>query len=269
MFDEIASYLYSVDSNAIAVFWSAFFIVFSILALFVIEAITPHHARREHNDIVGFIYAVVGVVYAVLIGAVAVGVNENYNKVSEIVVKENSAAANIYKLSNNFSKIDQERIQEAMFDYMKLVIEQEWPQMNAGIIPTTGGWAPLNKLISTLHEFKIESTKESVFFTELVTQLDQLNNIRRDRIFMSGESLDLPLYSMIFAGAFICIIGSLLFGGTKPYSHMPITLLLALMIALIISTIFTLDKPFRGGIAITAHPFELTYHLLQETKGKY
>jgi hypothetical protein len=86
---------------------------------------------------------------------------------------------------------------------------------------------------------------------------------------MSGESLDFPLYSMIFAGGFICIIGSLLFGGIKPYSHMPITLLLALMIALIISTIFTLDRPFRGGTAISPHPFELTYHLLQETKGKY
>ena len=233
------------------------------------ERVMPHELRRSHNDIVGFVYAVIGVVYAVLIGAVAIGAWENFNKASEMVVRENSAAANIYKLANNFGKPDQEKIQDAMFDYMKLVIEEEWPQMKAGILPEAGGWAPLNNLISKLHEFKVDSNKEGVLFTELVTQLDQLNNIRRERIFMSGESIHPSLYLMIIAGAFICITGCLMFGGAKVFSHLPVTILLSLMIALILATIFSLDRPFRGELSISAHPFELTYHLLQETKGKY
>ncbi len=269
MFESIVSYLYSIDTTWIAVLFSLFFISFSILALFLMQLTIPHHQRREHNDIVGFVYAVIGVIYAVLIGAVAIGSWDNFKKASEVVIRENSAAANIYKLSNNFNKSDQEKIGEAMFSYMKLVIEEEWPQMQAGILPTTGGWAPLNNLISTLNTFKVETRKDSALYSELVSQLDQLNNIRRERIFMSGESIHPSLYLMIIMGAFICIVGCLLFGGIQPFSHLPITILLSFMIGLLLSTIFALDRPFRGGLAISAHPFELTYHLLQETKGKY
>ncbi|NDB67997.1 MAG: DUF4239 domain-containing protein [Methylocystaceae bacterium] len=269
MFESIVRFLYSIETTWVAVLFSGFFIGFAIVAAIVMQKAISNDRRRESNDIVGFVYAVIGVVYAVLIGAVAIGAWENFKKASETVVRENNIAANIYKLANNFDKADREKISDSMFGYMKLVIEEEWPQMQAGILPTTGAWVPLNNLISNLSSFNVESNKDSVLFSELVSQLDQLNNVRRERIFMSGESIHPSLYLMIIAGAFICIAGCLLFGGIQPYSHLPVTILLSFMIGLLLSTIFALDRPFRGGLAISAHPFELTYQLLQESKGKF
>ena len=41
-------------------------------ATFALEKLVPAKKRAEHNDVVGFVYAVIGVSYAVLLGLVVI-----------------------------------------------------------------------------------------------------------------------------------------------------------------------------------------------------
>ena len=43
------------------------------------QRLVPIAVRRQHNDVAGFIYAVLGVVYAVLLGLMVVAVWEEWN----------------------------------------------------------------------------------------------------------------------------------------------------------------------------------------------
>ena len=45
--------------------------------LILVQRLVPNEVRRQHNDVAGFIYAVLGVVYAVLLGLVVVAVWSN------------------------------------------------------------------------------------------------------------------------------------------------------------------------------------------------
>ena len=47
--------------------------------LILVQRVVPIEVRRQHNDVAGFIYAVLGVVYAVLLGLMVVAVWEEWN----------------------------------------------------------------------------------------------------------------------------------------------------------------------------------------------
>jgi hypothetical protein len=46
----------------------------------VVQRLVPVTVRREHNDVAGFIYAVLGVIYAVLLALVVIAVWEQFDR---------------------------------------------------------------------------------------------------------------------------------------------------------------------------------------------
>jgi hypothetical protein len=46
----------------------------AVIGLAVVQRLVPVTTRKEHNDVAGFIYAVIGVIYAVLLALVVIAV---------------------------------------------------------------------------------------------------------------------------------------------------------------------------------------------------
>ena len=60
----------------------------------------PAQTRQQHNDVAGFIYAALGVIYAVLIALVVIAVWEEFQAASETVEQEANALAEIAWLAD-------------------------------------------------------------------------------------------------------------------------------------------------------------------------
>ena len=58
--------------------------------LILVQRLVPIEVRRQHNDVAGFIYAVLGVVYAVLLGLTVVAVWEEWNAAADSADQEAS-----------------------------------------------------------------------------------------------------------------------------------------------------------------------------------
>ena len=52
-------------------------VVVAVVGLVLVQRLVPTERRKEHNDVAGFIYAVLGVAYAVLLGLILIAVWEN------------------------------------------------------------------------------------------------------------------------------------------------------------------------------------------------
>jgi hypothetical protein len=50
----------------------------AVVGLWTVQRAVPSSLRREHNDVAGFIYEVVGVIYAVLLALVVIVVWEEH-----------------------------------------------------------------------------------------------------------------------------------------------------------------------------------------------
>src|SRR3712207_9437219 len=66
----------------VATFYEVLIVLLAILVavggLVLVEHLVPWQVRQQHNDVAGFIYAVLGVVYAVLLGFVTIAVWEDF-----------------------------------------------------------------------------------------------------------------------------------------------------------------------------------------------
>jgi uncharacterized membrane protein YgaE (UPF0421/DUF939 family) len=68
----------------------------SLIGLELVHRLVPAQSRQPHNDVAGFIYAALGVIYAVLLALVVISVWEEYQAASETVEQEANSVAEIF-----------------------------------------------------------------------------------------------------------------------------------------------------------------------------
>ena len=65
-------------------------VLIAVTGLTMVQRLVPLQLRKEHNDVAGFIYAVLGVIYAVLIALVVIAVWEDFAAARDTVERESS-----------------------------------------------------------------------------------------------------------------------------------------------------------------------------------
>ena len=87
----------------------------------------PTASRQQHNDVAGFIYAVLGVIYAVLLALVVIAVWEDFGRARETVESEANATAEIFWLAHRLPEPERRQVQELARSYAREVVHKEWP----------------------------------------------------------------------------------------------------------------------------------------------
>ena len=86
-----------------------------------------------NNDIAGFKFATVGVLYAVLLAFAIIVVWQKFSEAETNVAKEAGAAETIYRLSPGLGEKSGTAIRSAVGDYLKSAIADDWPAMSRGV----------------------------------------------------------------------------------------------------------------------------------------
>ena len=81
----------------------------------------------------GFLYAVVGIVYAVLLALLVIAVWQQYEKARVTVESEANAVAEIAWLARRMPEPEHLQLQEDARAYAQEVVDQEWPLMEQGL----------------------------------------------------------------------------------------------------------------------------------------
>jgi hypothetical protein len=125
----------------------------------LVQRLVSAESRQRHNDVAGFIYAALGVIYAVLVALVVIAVWEEYQAASETVEQEANAVAEIFWLAHRLPEPEGTHIQELARSYAHEVVDNEWPLMEQGQAPlmvqeqgTPAGWTLIDDIRATLQE---------------------------------------------------------------------------------------------------------------------
>ena len=81
-----------------------------------------------NNEIAGFKFAVVGVIYGLLLTFAAISTWDKFSEAQVAVIEEAAAANAIYRLTNGPEQ-DQLAVRGALSKYLKLAIDKDWPAM--------------------------------------------------------------------------------------------------------------------------------------------
>jgi hypothetical protein len=116
--------------------------------LALVQRLVPTEVRQGHNDVAGFIYAVVGVIYAVLLALMVIAVWEDYEKARDTVEQEANALAEIFWLAHGLPEPERHDLQEVARSYAREVVDEEWALMEHGQA-SPRGWVLIDDIRAT------------------------------------------------------------------------------------------------------------------------
>ena len=214
-----------------------------------------------HNDVAGFIYAVVGVVYAVLLGFTAIIVWEQFRDAQDNVEREADALVDLYRNSRVFPLEARNAVELHIRTYSRLVVEKEWPAMAASQ-SSTEVWDEYNQLWQTYHEFEPADEQERLWYAESLHRLNELADSRRGRLLSVQSGVPDVMWAVLIGGGVITIGFSFLFGTRNARAQAIMTAGLSLMIGGVLLSIFALQGPFTGITRVDPAPFHQVGRIL-------
>jgi Protein of unknown function (DUF4239) len=224
-------------------------VMLSLLALTCFHRFVPSELRRAHNDVAGFILAIIGVIYAVLLAFIAISTWEDFNKAQDSAELEANMVDNLYVDSAGLSPKLAFSVRRHLRDYTRLVIDKEWPSQRAGHA-NYEGWKPLIELNAAIAKFR--PTESVAIHSEILHTANDLYRARRDRLVAATSRIPNVMWAITLLGGALTVGFSFLFGVPRFPIHLLMTGLLAASLALVIVLIVAFDCPFRGDLSVSA-----------------
>jgi hypothetical protein len=245
----------------------------ALAGLELVQRLVPATSRQRHNDVAGFIYAALGVIYAVLLALVVIAVWEEYDAANETVEQEANAVAEIAWLAHRLPEPEGSHIQELARSYAEEVIHQEWPLMEQGEAPamtqtqgTPSGWTLIDEIRANLQGFQPSTPADEQLYAEGLDQVQRLADARRMRLVAAEEGIPGVLWSVLIFGGVAAIGFTYLFGLANTWAHRLMVVTLAAVIGLVLFTIGAMEHPFSGGARIGTEAFDLVLERFETSK---
>jgi hypothetical protein len=214
---------------------------------------------RANNEVAGFKFATVGVLYAVLLAFAIVVVWQKFEDADNAVAKEAGAAATIYRLSPGIGEQAGAALRDRMSVYLETVIDQDWPAMAHGGNSTAATHA-LNGIYASLLAGGPDDRPGAVALGEILQQLDQVTSARRERLVMSAGVVPGILWLVLLGGACVTIGFTFFFGSRNVRIQALMTGALAVLIFAGLLIIVAIDHPFTGAVSVDSTPLALVLH---------
>jgi Protein of unknown function (DUF4239) len=248
----VIAWLESLPTLAAGVLIVGGFVVSTLLAGYLVARYTPGDIRLAHNDRAGFILAVIGVVYAVLLAFVAIGTWERFNQAEARSYEESEALATVYRDAESFP--DAAPLRAMLRAYVRSVIDDEWPQMRRGQRATAAN-ALLEAADKYVRHLPVGSVAAQDVHAQMLAAMDTALADRETRLTIDFIGINSIMWAVLVAGAYITVAFTYLFGFERTVMQQLMIGGLSLTIGLVLFLVVGLDYPFRGSIAVGPDAF--------------
>jgi hypothetical protein len=232
-------------------------VLVSLIGLALVRRMVPINELAQHTDVAGYVYAVIGVIYAVVLALVVIAAWEEYRDAREAVAGEASAVLNLARAANGWPAGDRDEVESALIAYARHVVDDEWPAMTRGDFGPTADTVMVNRLWQALNEADESAAVKSASYEVALQQLDMLSEARRNRLLLGEEGLPMSMAVILIIGAVVTVGFAYLFAVDNGRLHALMITSLAVLVVLLLLLQFQLGQPFQGVSAIEPTAMEL------------
>lgn len=254
-------WIYDYPSREIGLLFCAVFLAVTWIGIFLIRA-TIHswiHQDGRTNEMVGIALSSFFVLFGLLLGLLAVATYQNYSTVGDIVDKEASSMAALYRDFSGYPQPIRRQLQDQLREDARLTINDDWPLMQRGIVPT-GSTERINSIAQTLFAFEPSKESEKIIHAEAFRQFNNLIEVRRSRLANVTTGLPPVLWWVVVFGALLNIV-LIWMQDMERHVHLILGGVLASILGSVIFLIAALDNPFRGEVSVGPDSIALAYQV--------
>jgi NADH:ubiquinone oxidoreductase subunit 6 (subunit J) len=219
-------------------------VLLAVAGVVLMERQMPVEVRKSRTTGLQQISAGLGAMFGVIVGFSAFLVLNKYHAAQQTVQSEAGDLEEIYRLAQPLPESKQEQIQGLAVSYTRVVVGEEWPLMREGRTSSRAD-ALAEELRGSIQDgYKTTTGAEQQFFGEELAVMDDLDEDREARLIDVRIGLPAILWvALVVLGT--TIIGfSFLVGMESRRLHLFSVGTLATGIALVLFTIFVLDRPY-------------------------
>jgi len=203
----------------------------------------------NNNEVAGFKFATIGVLYAVLLAFAVVVVWEKFSDAEDEVAQEAGAVATIYRLLIGVEGPPAAALREDLSAYVHAAIAEDWSAMAHGRSSPVATHA-LDHLYGDVLAFHPTDQRGAALFAETLHQLDTLTEARRARLAKASGVVPGVVWLVLFGGAAVTIGLTFFFGSENLHAQALMTGALALLICSGLLVIAVIDHPFTGTVKV-------------------
>ncbi|HEX5404692.1 MAG TPA: hypothetical protein VFX16_20575 [Pseudonocardiaceae bacterium] len=224
--------------------------------LYAVQMLVPHGIRQEHNDVAGFVYAVLGVLYGVMLGFVVVNEWESLEAVKSNTFTEANELGSLYWNARALPPAQGRALEQTTKDYANAVIDTEWSMMAEGK-SSPAATQLVYAMRDEINAMPTTTERQQTIYAQSLTHVNNLAAARRERINESSESVPSILWVVLILGSVLTVGYSFLFGLANFWSHLLISAPLGVMVVLALIVIDQLSHPFGGMVAVSPDAFHV------------
>ena len=216
----------------------------------------------EMNEMTNGIFSGVGVLYGLLVGLVAVAAWQNYDSVDEIVSKEASMTASLYRDVSALHSPARERMQHQLRNYLNEVIDVAWPLHRQGKADIEGATI-LSQLHAELADYRPSALADDALYRESLTAFNRLAEARRLRLGEVNTGIPAVFWLVIIIGALLTLPLIYLFHTTRASTHFIVTSIYGMFMGSMIFLLVAVDNPLRGEVSISSDAYQSVLQSLE------
>jgi hypothetical protein len=235
----------------------ALFLGGSVLAalggMLLVRRTVPQAALERHKESAGFVYATLGVAYAVLLTFVVIAVWEQFRDAEQLTEQEATAVATLFHLADGFGADARRDVQETIVAYTRAVVDEEWTLLAAGQVSARAG-----SLVDHLWQHytaMLAPERGQAEYTESLEQMGTFSALRSQRLLHSRAMLPTVIWSVLLVGGIITVAYTYLFGVSSAAAQLVMTTALTVVLASGLFLIYALDNPYRGASGVSPEAF--------------
>lgn len=204
---------------------------------------------EAHHDVAGFILAVVGVVYAVLLAFVVIIAWQQFEDARDDVDREATLVVSLYRDAGLLTNIGPD-VRPSIRRYTHLVVDREWEMMARVHREDLATDQALHEVWLAFRALEPRSKSDEAFYDAAIGNLHEASELRRQRIDTSGRQLPTSLWGVLIVGGIISIGFTYFFGVRSLAAQVLMVSALAALIGLVLALIISLDLPFTGDVGV-------------------
>ncbi len=234
------------------------------LAVRWIRRIWPYPTFKENNELVGFTYAVYGLIYGVLLAFTIVVAWERFAATEQLVMQEATTLSGIWRDAQAFLPADRDDIHQDLIAYAQSVVDDEWPAMAERGQSHPQTEEIYEHLWTLTYQIQPETKNQEAYLAEFLSRMNELSSARRLRILHSKMEVHSVLWLVLLIGAAPTVAYALLLSNKHAWIQVMIagSIMLIVMLGLLVT--LSLQYPFSGEVSIQPDAFRELLHSFQE-----
>jgi hypothetical protein len=244
----------------------------------LVNKLLPNRGETTDNEAIGFIFCVVGVLYAIVLAFVLIDVWTKFTAAGDSAAAEATALVEEYRYAQTLPDPQRIEIQRLARDYATQVIGTEWSRMDRRENVGLEGYGILDELRGAVQDSRpVAPGPSDSMVTEAagpsawsfaVSQGDLLAQSRDQRITAATQGIPSVVWFVLIGGMILSIGQAYVFQVGGVVTQMFLTVGLTVMTALILWSVFQLEYPFSRQLNVGPDAFEFAVARFAQITGQ-